>query len=281
MGQTKIEWTERTWNPITGCTKVSTGCTNCFAETMAKRLKAMGRPEYQDAINGNGKWTGRVTLVPERLEEPLKRKKPTTYFVNSMSDLFHEDVPDEFIERVFAVMERCKQHTFQVLTKRAKRMRDFCNHPSGKRLPAYNVQLGVSVENQKTADARIPLLLQIPSMRFVSAEPLLELLRLWPWLPIHSGPMPDNDEDFPEFTDIIWRREYTRPDLEDNLHWLIVGCESGPHRRPAELDWFRSLRDQCVAAEVPFFLKQMDVGGKLEKMPELDGHIWNQMPEVA
>ena len=235
---TKIEWVKdsktgeqgKTWNPVTGCSKVSTGCKNCFAESMAKRLKAMGRPEYQDAINGNGKWTGRVTLVSERLAQPLKREKPTTYFVNSMSDLFHEDVPDEFIYQVFARMILASQHTFQILTKRPRRTLDWFrtfrpeSRTNNVEWPLKNVWLGVSIENQKTADERRDAFRQTPAaVKFVSYEPALGLVDWAGW----------------EFID-----------------WLIVGGESGPKARPMHPVRARGARNWATAAGVPFFFKQ-------------------------
>ena len=217
---TGISWTDATWNPVTGCTIVSAGCTNCYAMKMAARIEAMGnQPRYEGTtrkVNGNAVWTGKLAQAPESvLLTPLKRKKPTTYFVNSMGDLFHEDVPDDWIDRVFAVMALCPQHTFQVLTKRAERMRDYVSavvetfHASPDSMdarfgqlcadvagspcaagafedidwPLPNVWLGVSTERQQEADERIPLLLQTPAaVRFISAEPLLGPINLKPWL---------------------------------------------------------------------------------------------------
>src|SRR5882757_3719981 len=161
--QSQIEWTEQTWNPTVGCTKVSPGCKNCYAETMARRLRAMGVKGYENGF--------RLSLMPERLSEPLERSKPTVYFVNSMSDLFHDKVPFEYIERVFDVMKQANHHTFQVLTKRAERMAAFCK---GRKIPS-NVWLGVSVENKKYGMPRIDVLRQIDAtIRFLSVEPLLE-----------------------------------------------------------------------------------------------------------
>ena len=186
----KIEWTEQTWNPTVGCTKISPGCKHCYAEKMALRLQAMGMRGYE---NGFG-----LSLMPERLAEPLERRKPTIYFVNSMSDLFHEEVPFDYIDKVFDVMKRAHQHTFQVLTKRAERMTAFCR---GRSVPP-NVWLGVSVEDRKHGLPRIELLRGIDVMvRFLSIEPLLE------------------DLGKPDFSDI---------------HWVIVGGESGSKARPMQ-----------------------------------------------
>ena len=279
---TKIEWTEETWNPIVGCSILSPGCTNCYAMKMAARIEAMGTaPHYAGTtkrVNGKAVWTGKLALAPERiLTEPLRRRKPTMYFVNSMSDLFHEDVPDEWIDRVFAVMAMAPQHTFQVLTKRSDRMRRYSNgqwarrealgalmeqiggderegwfapESNGKRgwngmcVPLPNVWLGVSTERQREADERIPDLLTTPAaVRFVSAEPLL-------------GPV--------DFTRIESMRSHDKQTYDMNalrypearLDWIVVGGESGPGARPMHPDWARSIRDQCTGVGVPFFFKQ-------------------------
>lgn len=293
MGQTKIEWTATyhpdgtitpgySFNPWIGCQKNGPGCQNCYAERDFTRkprwANTWGPPATSERLRtSETNWRKPLAWNKKAQKEGVRHK----VFCASLADVFedHDALIDWRLD-LFELIRDTPHLDWLMPTKRPRFAHQFFKLRPDLLFP--NIVPGTSIEDQKTADARVPWLLQIPAaVRFVSAEPLLELLRLWPWLPIHSGPMPDNDDDFPEFTDIIWRREYTRPDLEDNLHWLIAGCESGPHRRPAELDWFRSLRDQCVAADVPFFLKQMDVGGKLEKMPELDGRIWNQMPEVA
>jgi len=253
---TGIEWTDATWNPTTGCTKVSQGCKHCYAERDWPRLVHL--PAYQ------GREFTDVACHPERLDQPLRWKKPRRIFVNSMSDLFHEDIPDEFIEQVFAVMALCPQHIFQVLTKRPERMRKhpifthsgnclwvgvrqcaeklFGKDPGALNKALLNVHIGVSVEDQFTADERIPLLLQTPAVvRWISAEPLLgpidlRLGRLAEWnrlLAVHNG----NTDG-------------------THIHWVVAGGESGPKARPSHPDWFRSLRDQCKAAGVPFLFKQ-------------------------
>jgi len=285
MGEhSNIQWTDSTWNPIVGCTIVSPGCTNCYAMKWAH--SGMKRIKHYDGttkvVNGHAIWTGLVRQAPEHIiMAPLKWKKPRRIFVNSMSDLFHEDVPDEWIDRVFAVMALSPQHVFQVLTKRSKRMRGYClrqkineivwdkadefacdlrlpeNHPScdyllggkaGAAWPLSNIWLGVSCEDQTRADERIPDLLATPAaVRFVSAEPLLE--------------------------DINFRRLRITPthhtiidglagyDLESGGHtkldWIIVGGESGPGSRPFNLAWARSIIAQCKAAGVPVFMKQV------------------------
>jgi protein gp37 len=272
MSESKIEWTERTWNPIVGCSIVSPGCTHCYAMRMAARLQEMNRPDTGGArhtvhydgttkkVNGNIVWTGKLARAPERiLLEPLKRKAPTTYFVNSMGDLFHEDCPDEWIDRVFAVMALCPQHTFQVLTKRADRMCEYVKFAGGRTSmarrvnllrgtglgdpdspftwPMKNVWLGVSAERQQEADERIPHLLQTPAaVRFVSAEPLL-------------GPIAFDRIAVPSSLG------GTEPSL-CQLDWIIVGGESGPNARPMHPNWARSIRDQCATAGIAYFFKQ-------------------------
>ena len=228
-----IEWTQSTWNPLTGCTKISPGCKNCYAERMACRLKAMGQSNYANGF--------KLTMHSQALERPLGWKKPQMVFVNSMSDLFHQDVPLEFILEVFAVMRHASWHTFQVLTKRSRRLLDLSDRidwPS-------NVWMGVSVEDRDHA-FRIDHLRQVDAcIRFLSFEPLL-------------GPLPAL-----------------------NLHgmdWAIVGGESGPNARPMEEEWVLSIRDQCLASQVPFFFKQW--GGVNKKLSGrmLQGRTWNGKP---
>lgn len=239
--QSRIEWTEQTWNPTVGCTKVSPGCKNCYAETMARRLRAMGVKGYENGF--------RLSLMPGRLTEPLQRNKPTVYFVNSMSDLFHDRVPFEYIDRVFEVIHKASRHTFQVLTKRADRMAAYFDT---RRVPS-NAWLGVSVENKKHGLPRIDLLRTINSrIRFLSIEPLLEDL----------GPL----------------------ELA-GIHWVIVGGESGVRARPMQLDWANNLRRQCAKAEVAFFFKQWGAWGpdgqKRSKKANgriLGGGVWDAMP---
>lgn len=229
MQKSKIEWTDRTWNPVTGCTKVSQGCKNCYAERLYERF------------NGHGSFKN-VICHPERLQQPMKWKKPCKIFVNSMSDLFHEDVPHNFIANVFSIMKRCPWHTFQILTKRPERMLEILTEWSKQEdLPTLpNVWLGVSVEDQKTADERIPLLLQVPAaVRFLSCEPLLGEINL-------NGYLPDTYNDGTSVHQFY----------PNKIHWVIVGGESGPGARPMHPDWARSLRDQCKAASVPLFFKQ-------------------------
>lgn len=265
---TKIEWAEETWNPIVGCSKVSPGCNNCYAERMAGRLAGMGLKPYLEVVEWDDhpedpkpmqQWNGKTTLVRSTLDKPMKRKKPTVYFVCSMGDLFHEKNDELWIGMVFSVMMASPQHTFLVLTKRPERMAEFYKSasmfPMDSMLP--NVWLGVTAENQEQADKRIPILLDIPAAkRFVSVEPML-------------GPI-----FFPQ----SWVDEARYFEL-GVLHWVICGSESGPGRRPMDLNWTRNLKEQCIAADVPFLFKQKHDKGKKITLPELDGKVWNQKPE--
>ena len=231
-----IEWTDATWNPVTGCTKVSPGCKHCYAERLAKRLQAMGNPRYRNGFA--------VTLHPDQLDLPLRWNSPRRIFVNSMSDLYHERVPEEFILRAFDVMVKAEQHVFQILTKRSGRLAKLA-----PRLPwPPNVWQGVSVENDHYI-ARIADLQKVAAaVRFLSVEPLL-------------GPIPDLPLQ--------------------GIHWVIVGGESGPGHRPIEPAWVREIRDQCLEAGVPFFFKQW--GGLTPKSGgrRLDGRFWNQLPRAT
>ncbi len=232
--QSGIEWTEATWNPLTGCTKVSPGCKHCYAERIAKRLHAMGQPNYANGF--------RLTLHERMLELPLRWKRPQTIFVNSMSDLFHQDVPEEFIFRVFDVMDRAHWHRFQVLTKRPERVAEL-----DRVLPwRPNIWMGTSVENSRYT-FRIDLLRQTrAAVKFLSLEPLL-------------GPLPDLDLQ--------------------GIDWTIVGGESGPGARPIDATWVTDIRDQCQAARVPFFFKQWGGVQKKRAGRLLDGRTWDEMPD--
>jgi len=235
-GKSAIEWTDATWNPVTGCSKVSTGCKNCYAERLAARLHAMGNPRYQNGFE--------VTLHEDQLTLPLRWKQPRKIFVNSMSDLFHEEVPDDFIVQTFKIMEKADWHLFQILTKRADRLAEIA-----PKLPwPSNIWQGVSVES---ADYtwRVDCLKKIPAtVRFLSVEPLLG--------PIPSLPL-------------------------KKISWVIVGGESGPGHRRVEASWVRGIRDQCTRAEVPFFFKQW--GGRTPKAGgrKLDGRYWNEFPHSS
>jgi protein gp37 len=231
-----IEWTESTWNPVTGCSKVSPGCKHCYAERMAKRLKAMGQANYERGFQ--------VSLHDHALELPLGWKKPQTVFVNSMSDLFHDRVPEVFIRRVFDVMHRASWHTFQVLTKRAERLETL-----GRKLDwPPNVWMGVSVETSRYL-YRLDHLRRTPAcVRFISFEPLLEPIR---------------EIDF------------------GGIHWAIVGGESGPGARPMDESWVVEIRDQCLAACVPFFFKQWGGTNKKRAGRLLDGRTWDEQPRLV
>lgn len=244
MGDTSIGWTNKTWNPVRGCSRVSEGCRNCYAERQAARFRDVGQPFHtfvRTQSNGEPQWTGKVELVENHIADPLHWKAPKRIFVNSMSDLFHEALGFEKIDKIFAVMACAPQHTFQILTKRATRMMEYltltqrCAIPGGhsfaEKLPLPNVWLGVSVEDQKAADERIPMLLQTPAaLRFVSYEPAL-------------GPV-----------------NFLSPDwtiIQGNIWWIIVGGESGPHARPFDVQWARDTVAQCKAAGVSCFVKQL------------------------
>jgi len=233
VAKSSIEWTEETWNPVTGCDKVSTGCDNCYAERLAARLHAMGNPRYQNGFQ--------VTLHPDKLQEPLSWRSPRVVFVNSMSDLFHPEVPEEFIWSLLETVEAAQQHTFQVLTKRPQRAMRILD---GYRLPS-NFWMGTSIENDLYV-FRADYLRKIDvETRFLSCEPLI-------------GPLPSLDLA--------------------GIGWVIVGGESGPNRRPIEADWVRHIRDLSNREGVPFFFKQW--GGHTAKAGgrELDERTWDEMP---
>ena len=240
-GPSKIEWTDQTWNPVTGCTKISPGCKHCYAETLAKRLQRMGANGYENGFQ--------LTILPGRLDGPLRRRKPTVWFVNSMSDLFHEQVPFDFIDQVFGVIAATPHHRYQILTKRPERMETYFQ---GRTCPS-NAWLGTSVENRKHGVPRIAVLRRIRCrVRFLSIEPLLE----------NIGTI----------------------DLT-GISWVIVGGESGPCARPMKPEWARSVRDQCYRAGIPFFFKQWGAFGgdgvrraKQANGRELDGNTYNYMP---
>lgn len=235
MAQSHIEWTEMTWNPVTGCDKVSEGCRYCYAESFARRLKAMGNGKYSNGFE--------LTLHPEVLQEPFRWKKPRVVFVNSMSDLFHKDVPVDYIRDVFEVMRQNPQHVFQVLTKRADVLRYYDSEDM--LFWPHNVWMGVSVENARNMD-RIDLLRQTRAkVKFLSCEPLL-------------GPMSSMNLDC--------------------IDWVIVGGESGRKARAMNPEWVQDIREQCLAANVPFFFKQWGGTNKKKSGRMLDGRVWDQTP---
>lgn len=242
--KSQIEWTEHTWNPTVGCTKISPGCQHCYAEVMAKRLQAIGTPGYENGFA--------LTVLPDRLDQPLRRSKPTMYFVNSMSDLFHEEIPEAFIDQVFGVIGQVPHHVFQILTKRSRRMRDYFQH---RPVPGH-VWLGVTVENQRHGKPRIDDLRQIrAAVKFLSCEPLLE--------------------------------DLGRLDLV-GIDWVIVGGESGPKARPMRPEWVEAIRRQCADAGAAFFFKQWGMWGadgvrrsKKANGRMLAGRTWSEYPAAA
>lgn len=235
MQQSAIEWTEATWNPVTGCHQISPGCAHCYAKTFAERWRGVPGHHYEQGFD--------LRLWPERLEQPLRWRRPRIIFVNSMSDLFHEGVPLDYIEQVFAVMAAAPQHTFQILTKRHERLSELAPD-----LPwPANIWMGASIENRRFV-SRADHLREVPAaVRFISAEPLLGSL---------------------EGLDL------------DGIDWLIAGGESGHRHRPVRVEWVRELRDRCVTKDVPFFFKQW--GGRSPKAGgrKLDGRTWDQLPEA-
>lgn len=243
-GASRIEWTEQTWNPTTGCTKVSPGCTHCYAEVMARRLQAMGAAGYEHGFE--------LALHPNRLAQPLRRRQPTVYFVNSMSDLFHKDVPDSFLDQVFAVIRDTPRHTYQILTKRANRLPRYF----ARRECPPNVWLGVSVENRRNGLPRIDQLRKVDAtVRFLSIEPLLEDLGM---IDLHR------------------------------IDWVIVGGESGHQARPMRPEWAESIKRQCDAQRVPFFFKQWGKYGpdgvgrsKGANGRTFLGRTWDARPDIA
>jgi protein gp37 len=244
MGKSSIEWTERTWNPVTGCTKISAGCKFCYAEELHTRYyehwKSSGDPtvpkQFQVPFT-------QVVCHPDRLKQPLSRRDPTLYFVNSMSDMFHEHIPESFLKEVFGVMNKASRHTFQILTKRVGRLFELNYDLSW----TPNIWMGVSIENRAQLDRKRTLDFCSAHIRFLSIEPLLEDLGA-----IDLG----------------------------GIHWVIVGGESGTTPRPMQEEWVRNIKDQCVAHDVPFFYKQTGGWKGGNKEPFLDGRTWRQYPKV-
>lgn len=235
MKTTKIEWTESTWNPVTGCTKISSGCKNCYAERMAKRLKAMEQPNYLNGFN--------VTCHEHVLDYPLHWKKPRVIFVNSMSDLFHENIPFDFIKKIFDVMNKSSWHIFQILTKRPERLVEL----SDKLVWTDNIWMGVTIESFEYK-SRLNLLKQTNAkIKFLSLEPLIDTVG--------------------------------KLDLDD-IDWVIAGGESGPKSRRIEVDWVRNIREQCINKDVPFFFKQWGGVNKKKTGRILDNKIWDGMPII-
>lgn len=319
----KIEWTDATWNVVIGCDKVSPGCDHCYAIRTAHRMQANPNPKIAAAYAGteaDGEWTGQVNLVEDRLELPLSWTRPRRIFVNAQSDLFHKDVPDEFIARVWAVMALAPRHTFQILTKRHGRMRSLLASPDfhasvsrkvrghvtlrpldghgdeAARWPLPNVWLGVSVEDQQRADLRIPALLDTPaSVRWLSCEPLLGPVDLSRYL----DPERDCTCRVPLMEGAGQHSLGCECIAQPEVRWIVAGGESGPGARPMHPDWARTLRDQCVAAGIPFLFKQWGShrpsavgsivrgGVRFPMVPaskraagrELDGRTWDEYPQ--
>jgi protein gp37 len=235
-----IEWTDATWNPVTGCTKITAGCDNCYAARFSERFRGVVGHPFENGFD--------LTLRPERIDQPLKWRRPRMIFVNSMSDLFHKEVPNSFVDQVFETMERADWHVFQVLTKRSSRMQRYLNRRYGTLHPSPNIWCGVSVENARGA-ARIEHLRKSAcAVRFLSVEPLI-------------GPVGTVNLS--------------------GIHWVIAGGESGPSARPMHIDWARQIRDECRRQNVPFFFKQW--GGIRPKSGgrSLDGEEWSQFPEIG
>ena len=239
-----IEWTDATWNPVTGCTKISAGCDHCYAERFAERFRGVPGHPFEVGFD--------LKLRPDRLETPLGWRKPRMIFVNSMSDLFHKEVPAEFIHKVFDTMERANWHTFQMLTKRSSLMRDFVNRRYIERSVPAHIWLGVSVEHRQAVSRIKHLQATNASVRFLSVEPLIE--------------------DVGDFS-------------MANLHWVIAGGESGPGARPMKVEWATRVRDMCLRQGIPFFFKQWGAfgpdgvkGSKLRNGRLLDGRTWDQLP---
>ncbi len=280
---TGIQWTDETWNPTTGCDRVSPGCDNCYALTMAARLKGMGQAKYQR--DGDPRTSGPgfgLTTHPDALDLPFRWHKPRMVFVNSMSDLFHESVGSAFIAAVFDVMRRTPQHTYQILTKRHARMRSLAQTAVfGEGWPLPNVWLGVSAEDQKWASIRVPALLETPAaVRFVSAEPLLGPIRL-PFTEEYDGCTCGAGPQ--GYYGMHERSCGTEPGPAwDRLHWVIVGGESGPGARPMELAWARSLIRQCQEAGAAVFMKQLGSVAAADLnpyAPRSKGGDWDRWPD--
>ena len=232
--KTSIEWTEYSWNPVTGCTKISEGCLNCYAEKMAKRLKAMGNPRYQNGFI--------ITLQKDLIDIPFQWKKPRMVFVNSMSDLFHDSIPFEYIQKIFDVMNECPQHTFQVLTKRSERLIELSKYLKW----THNIWMGVSIENNKTLFRLSDLKKTKAKTKFISFEPLLEGINI---------------------------------SSLTGIDWVIVGGESGPKAREMKEEWAKSIRDTCIQNGIPYFFKQWGGYYKKRNGRLLDGIEWSNMPK--
>ena len=268
----KIQWCNATWNPIIGCAKISAGCQNCYAEKMARRLSTMPVTEwsYRNVIDIHGKWNNATFLNDNTLEKPFTWKTRKLVFVCSMGDLFHESVPFAWVDEVIRVIRWTKRHTYLFLTKRPERMRDyFSTYVPEKYLmdngdTLENLWLGVTCENQRMADQRIPILLQIPAKgRFVSVEPMLGWVNLSGWLGSIN----------------CLYRNCLYPTTLNKIDWVIAGAESGPGRRPCKIEWIEQLITDCENLNIPIFIKQIFAGKKKISMPEINGKTHNQFPK--
>ncbi len=305
--KSKIQWCDATIGPAYGCSPVSPACDHCYAARMAGRL---GRLTW--GTHRGGRWTGTVNLFPERMDKALRWRKPRRVFVGSMTDLFHEAVPDAFLNKIIGYMAVASWHTFILLTKRPKRMREYFSNPvrekkawtaywevlcrdagPGLIWPLPNIILMTTIEDQPRANERMPHLMALAGMGWktgVSVEPMLGPVDLRNF----HDPYNRNTPGLSSGHDWLTGEEWSFSDIfgggpnwiegddygKRRLHWVICGCESGPHRRCADITWVRSLRDQCVSVSVPFFLKQIEQDGEINHTPELDGQTWTQFPEV-
>ena len=294
MTRTRIEWADEVWNPLRGCSRISKGCENCYAERQAARFSGPGLPfEGVAYLTVNGaRWTGQITELKEKLNDPRRWVRPRRVFVNSMSDMFHEKVSDNFIKEVFVTMAKCPQHKFMILTKRAERMCSWFStraafdamdiaEKEGMYWPLDNVWLGVSVEDQAAADSRLPFLIGTQATtKFVSAEPLIGPVDLTKVACPVDHPKHCEDcavchvDQYP----LCYKGHFNA--LEEGVDWVIVGCETGPSSRDMKEDWVRELRDQCQANATAFFYKQAkDKDGRKEALPSLDGKQWTEFPD--
>lgn len=296
MNRTKIDYLDHTWNPVVGCTPASKGCDNCWARATINKLRnnpltvsQYVRPNIYDRAMHSPQ------LFPKRLDQPLKVKKPSMIGVCFMGDLFHDNVPHPFIKKIFSVIQKCPQHVFLILTKRPVNAIDYLHEISkqeivisprdhrseiniGLKLPLSNLWIGVSVEDQKTADERIQKLLQIPAaVRWISLEPMLEGINLR----CHTLDLNtvvdylEGHVSYPSDSELYWKP----PRSINRLDWVVVGAESGAKRRPCKLEWIEDIVRQCQDAGIPCFVKSADIDGKLVKMPQILGKVWNQLPK--
>lgn len=266
MGNTKIKWATKVWNPVRGCSMVSTGCEHCYAMRQAHRFNFEDGPyEGLTRMTRSGpRWTGAIRVVDKHLDDPTHWQKPERIFVGSMSDLFHPGVPDSVVMRVWRVMRLTPHHTYLILTKRPERMRDW-SHILNNDPPLPNVHLGVSVENQAAADERIPVLLETPAaVRWISVEPLLGPVDLDPWWVAKSTV---------DLAAVVYGGQVRHPNPKPTLDWVVVGGESGPGYRPMKIEWLESIVEQCYAPDIPIYVKQ-DSGARSGKQGRIRDELW-------